>query len=53
MRPKQAGRRADPVSVVGGSISSRRLLSIEGTAPVNGSTPFNVLLPVAAPPRHN
>ena len=47
-RVLEAGHYADRMSAFGGSISKRRLLSIEGTAPVIGTTLFDVLLPVAA-----
>jgi methylated-DNA-[protein]-cysteine S-methyltransferase len=52
-RVLEAGHYADRMSAFGGSISKRRLLSIEGTAPVIGTTLFDVLLPVAAPRPHN
>jgi methylated-DNA-[protein]-cysteine S-methyltransferase len=41
---------ADKMSANGGSISKRRLLSLEGAhGPVTGKTLFDVLLPVAPP----
>jgi methylated-DNA-[protein]-cysteine S-methyltransferase len=52
-RVLEAGRYADRMSAFGGSISKRRLLSLEGTAQVVGKTLFDVLLPVAAPRPHN
>jgi methylated-DNA-[protein]-cysteine S-methyltransferase len=52
-RVLEAGHYADRMSAFGGSISKRRLLSIEGTAPVIGKTLFDVLLPVAAPRPHH
>jgi methylated-DNA-[protein]-cysteine S-methyltransferase len=52
-RVLEAGHYADRMSAFGGSISKRRLLSIEGTAPVVGKTLFDVLLPVAASRPHN
>ena len=48
-RVLEAGHYADRMSAFGGSISKRRMLSIDGTAPVIGKTLFDVLLPVAAP----
>jgi methylated-DNA-[protein]-cysteine S-methyltransferase len=51
-RVLEAGHYADRMSAFGGSIFKRRLLSIEGTAPVIGKTLFDVLLPVAAPRSH-
>jgi len=52
-RVLETGHYADRMSAFGGSISKRRLLSIEGTAPLIGKTLFDVLLPVAAPRPHN
>ncbi len=52
-RVLEAGHYADRMSAFGGSISKRRLLSIEGAAPGLGKTLFDVLLPVAAPRLHN
>ena len=52
-RVLEAGHYADRMSAFGGSISKRRLLSIEGTAPMIGKTLFDVLLPVAAPGPHS
>jgi methylated-DNA-[protein]-cysteine S-methyltransferase len=52
-RVLEAGHYADRMSAFGGSISKRRLLSIEGTAPMIGKTLFDVLLPVAAPRPHS
>lgn len=52
-RVLEAGHYADRMSAFGGSISKRRLLSIEGTAPSIGKTLFDVLLPVAAPRPHH
>ena len=49
----EAGHYAGRMSAFGGSISKRRLLSIEGTAPVIGKTLFDVLLPVAASRAHH
>jgi methylated-DNA-[protein]-cysteine S-methyltransferase len=49
-RVLEAGSYADKMSPNGGSISKRRLLSIEGAhGPVTGKTLFDVLLPVAPP----
>lgn len=48
-RVLEAGHCADRMSAFGGSVSKRRLLSIEGTEPVIGKSLFDVLLPVAAP----
>jgi methylated-DNA-[protein]-cysteine S-methyltransferase len=47
------GHYADRMSAFGGSISKRRLLSIEGTPPSVGKTLFDALLPVAAPRPHH
>jgi methylated-DNA-[protein]-cysteine S-methyltransferase len=52
-RVLEAGRYADRMSAFGGSISKRRLLSLEGTAPAVGKTLFDVLLPVVRPRPHN
>lgn len=52
-RVLEAGNYADRMPAFGGSISKRRLLSIEGTAPMIGKTLFDVLLPVAAPRPHH
>jgi methylated-DNA-[protein]-cysteine S-methyltransferase len=41
------------MSAFGGSVSKRRLLSIEGTAPMIGKTLLDVRLPVAAPRPHH
>ncbi|SDT16907.1 methylated-DNA--[protein]-cysteine S-methyltransferase [Bradyrhizobium canariense] len=49
-RVLEAGSYADKISPHGGSISKRRLLSIEGTLSLGNKTLFDVLLP-AAPPR--
>jgi methylated-DNA-[protein]-cysteine S-methyltransferase len=51
-RVLDAGRYADRISPNGGSISKRRLLSIEGAQPTTGKTLFDVLLPVAPPRPH-
>jgi methylated-DNA-[protein]-cysteine S-methyltransferase len=48
-RVLEAGSYADRISPNGGSISKRRLLSIEGAAPTVSKTLFDVLLPVAPP----
>jgi methylated-DNA-[protein]-cysteine S-methyltransferase len=48
-RVLEAGSYADRISPNGGSISKRRLLSIEGAAPIVSKTLFDVLLPVAPP----
>jgi len=48
-RVLEAGSYADRISPNGGSISKRRLLSIEGTHPTTSKTLFDVLLPVAPP----
>ena len=47
-RVLEAGGYADKISPNGGSISKRRLLSIEGGGP-SSKTLFDVLLPVAPP----
>ncbi|WFU55507.1 methylated-DNA--[protein]-cysteine S-methyltransferase [Bradyrhizobium pachyrhizi] len=46
-RVLEAGNYADRISPNGGSISKRRLLSIEGAQPTTSKTLFDVLLPVA------
>jgi methylated-DNA-[protein]-cysteine S-methyltransferase len=49
-RVLEAGGYADNISPHGGSISKRRLLSIEGArGPTASMTLFDVLLPVAPP----
>jgi len=48
-RVLEAGGYADRISANGGSISKRRLLSIEGAISPNSKTLFDVLLPVAPP----
>ncbi len=48
-RVLEAGSYADRISPFGGSISKRRLLSIEGALSPGSKTLFDVLLPVAAP----
>ena len=45
----EAGGYADRISPNGGSISKRRLLSIEGARSASNNTLFDVLLPVAPP----
>ncbi|HZC95776.1 MAG TPA: methylated-DNA--[protein]-cysteine S-methyltransferase [Bradyrhizobium sp.] len=52
-RVLEAGHYADKISPNGGTISKRRLLSIEGTHPTSSKTLFDVLLPVAPPRPHN
>jgi methylated-DNA-[protein]-cysteine S-methyltransferase len=52
-RVLEAGRYADQISPFGGSISKRRLLSIEGPCATAGTTLFDVLLPVAPPRAHH
>ena len=52
-RVLEAGNYADKISAHGGSISKRRLLSIEGAHPTSSKTLFDVLLPVAPPRAHN
>ena len=47
-RALEAGNHADRISRHGGSISRRRLLSIEGAIGLGSKTLFDVLLPVAA-----
>ncbi|MCA1397620.1 methylated-DNA--[protein]-cysteine S-methyltransferase [Bradyrhizobium sp. BRP56] len=46
-RVLEASNYADRISPNGGSISKRRLLSIEGAQPTTSKTLFDVLLPVA------
>jgi methylated-DNA-[protein]-cysteine S-methyltransferase len=48
-RVLEAGGYADRISPNGGTISKRRLLSIEGAHSTNSKTLFEVLLPVAPP----
>jgi methylated-DNA-[protein]-cysteine S-methyltransferase len=48
-RVLEAGGYADRMSPNGGSISKRRLLSIEGAGSASSKTLFDVLLPVAPP----
>jgi methylated-DNA-[protein]-cysteine S-methyltransferase len=48
-RVLEAGGYADRISPNGGSISKRRLLSIEGAGSLGSKTLFDVLLPVAPP----
>jgi methylated-DNA-[protein]-cysteine S-methyltransferase len=48
-RVLEAGSYADQISPHGGSISKRRLLSIEGAHITSSKTLFDVLLPVAPP----
>ena len=48
-RVLEAGGYADRISPNGGSISKRRLLSIEGARSASNNTLFDVLLPVAPP----
>ncbi len=48
-RVLEAGDYADKISPYGGSISKRRLLSLEGALSPGGKTLFDVLLPVAPP----
>jgi methylated-DNA-[protein]-cysteine S-methyltransferase len=48
-RVLEAGGYADRISANGGSISKRRLLSIEGAGSPGSRTLFEVLLPVAPP----
>ena len=48
-RVLEAGGYADKISPNGGSISKRRLLSIEGAGSPSSKTLFEVLLPVAPP----
>ena len=49
-RVLEAGGYTDRMSVNGGSISKRRLLSIDGAVGKSSQTLFDVLLPVARPP---
>ncbi|OKO80805.1 methylated-DNA--[protein]-cysteine S-methyltransferase [Bradyrhizobium sp. NAS96.2] len=51
-RVLEAGHYPDRISRNGGSISKRRLLSIEGAQPTTSKTLFDVLLPVARPRPH-
>ena len=51
-RVLEAGYYADKISAHGGTISKRRLLSIEGASPTVSRTLFEVLLPVAPPRAH-
>jgi methylated-DNA-[protein]-cysteine S-methyltransferase len=48
-RVLEAGSYADKISPNGGTISKRRLLSIEGARATSSKTLFDVLLPVAPP----
>jgi len=48
-RVLEAGGYADKISLHGGTISKRRLLSIEGAGSPSSKTLFDVLLPVAPP----
>ena len=52
-RVLEAGHYADKISPNGGSISKRRLLSIEGAISPGSKTLFDVLLPVAPPRPQN
>ena len=52
-RVLEAGGYADKISPNGGSISKRRLLSIEGAGSPSSKTLFEVLLPVAPPRPQN
>ena len=52
-RVLEAGHSADTISPHGGTISKRRLLSIEGSHTAHSKTLFGVLLPVAPPRPHN
>jgi methylated-DNA-[protein]-cysteine S-methyltransferase len=52
-RVLEAGHYADRISPNGGSISKRRLLSIEGALSPGSKTLFDVLLPVAPPRPQN
>jgi methylated-DNA-[protein]-cysteine S-methyltransferase len=45
----EAGGYTDKISLHGGTISKRRLLSIEGAGSPSSKTLFDVLLPVAPP----
>ncbi|WGS21613.1 MULTISPECIES: methylated-DNA--[protein]-cysteine S-methyltransferase [unclassified Bradyrhizobium] len=51
-RVLEAGHYADRISPNGGSVSKRRLLSIEGGHPTASKTLFDVLLSVAPPRPH-
>ena len=51
-RVLEASYYADKISAHGGTISKRRLLSIEGASPTVSRTLFEVLLPVAPPRAH-
>lgn len=51
-RVLEAGNYADRISPNGGSVSKRRLLSIEGARATTSKTLFDVLLPVAPPRPH-
>jgi methylated-DNA-[protein]-cysteine S-methyltransferase len=48
-RVLDAGGYTDKISLHGGTISKRRLLSIEGAGSPSSKTLFDVLLPVAPP----
>ena len=52
-RVREADGHADKMSPHGGTISKRRLLSIEGAGSPGSKTLFDVLLPVAPPRPHN
>jgi methylated-DNA-[protein]-cysteine S-methyltransferase len=52
-RVLEAGQTADQISLYGGTISKRHLLSIEGGRTSTNKTLFDVLLPVAPPRPHN
>jgi methylated-DNA-[protein]-cysteine S-methyltransferase len=52
-RVLEAGHYADQISPYGGTISKRRLLSIEGASASSSKTLFDALLPVAPPRPHN
>ena len=52
-RVLEAGSYADKISAHSGSISKRRLLSIEGATSSGSKTLFDVLLPVAPPRPQN
>jgi methylated-DNA-[protein]-cysteine S-methyltransferase len=52
-RVLEAGGYADKISLHGGTISKRRLLSIEGAHPIRSKTLFDVLLTPATPRPHN
>jgi methylated-DNA-[protein]-cysteine S-methyltransferase len=51
-RVLEAGGYADKISLHGGVISKRRLLSLEGAHGASSKTLFDVLLPVAPPRPH-